>query len=109
MGPVERIVMAAGAGFHEEVVFRVGLFAGGAWLLGRVSKLPKIALAWIAAIVSSIVFSLIHYLGPLEFTFASFVFRTLAGGFLAALYRARGFAVAVYTHTLYDLMVFFAL
>ncbi len=35
----------------------------------------------------------------------SFVFRTLAGGIFCALFCLRGFAVAVYTHAIYDVYV----
>lgn len=110
MNPLEKVVMAAGAGFHEELVFRVGLFAGGTLLLRRVARISEGKAAWIAAFVSSIVFSAVHYLGPLgdPFQITSFVFRLLSGLYLVAVYRFRGFAVAVYTHAIYDLIVFFA-
>ncbi len=114
MNPIEKLVMAAGAGFHEELVFRVGLFAGGAFLLRRIPLMPDTAAAAIAAIGSSIIFSIVHYIPPygdpvsfsMQFV-TSFTFRILAGLFLVAVYRYRGFAVAVYTHTIYDLIVFF--
>lgn len=107
MNAIEKIVMAAGAGFHEELVFRVGLFAGGAWLLSR--RFSRKRAVIIAFVASSLLFSAVHYIGPLadDFTVASFLFRVLAGAFLAAVYHFRGFAVAVYTHALYDVMVFF--
>jgi hypothetical protein len=109
MSPLEKVVMAAGAGFHEELVFRVGLFAGGTLVLKKLAGLSEAKAAWIAAFFSAIVFSAIHYLGPRgdPFQLVSFVFRLLAGLYLAAVYRFRGFAVAVYTHAIYDLIVFF--
>ncbi|MBX7192907.1 MAG: CPBP family intramembrane metalloprotease [Sandaracinaceae bacterium] len=109
LGPIERVVMSAGAGFHEEVVFRVGLFGGGAWALERGAKLSGPRAAAIAAIVSSVLFSAVHYVGSLgdAFSIASFVFRFFMGLAFVALFRFRGFAVAVYTHFLYDLLVFF--
>lgn len=109
MGPLEKLVMACGAGFHEELVFRVLLFAGGGWLLARSRKFGDMGGFLVALGVSSFAFSLVHYLGPMAdaFTLVSFTFRFLAGVFLALVYRFRGFAVAVYTHTLYDLLVFF--
>jgi membrane protease YdiL (CAAX protease family) len=109
MGPLEKVVMAAGAGFHEELVFRVGLFAGGTLALNKLARLSEAKAAWIAAIVSSLIFSAIHYIGPLgdQFQLISFTFRFLAGLYLAAVYRFRGFAVAVYTHAIYDVIVFF--
>lgn len=109
MNPIEKLVMAAGAGFHEELIFRVILFAGGAWLLARVSRLSEAKAALVAALVSSLIFSGIHYVGPFgdPFTIVSFGFRFLAGLYLASVYRFRGFAVAVYTHAIYDVIVFF--
>lgn len=108
LGPLERFVMAAGAGFYEEVVFRVALFGGLSWLF--VSRgVPRLRADLAAALVASILFSLVHYVGSLgdAFTLGSFVFRALSGLYLAALFRFRGFAVAVYSHALYDVAVFF--
>ena len=110
LGPLEKLVMACGAGFHEELLFRVVLFGGGVELLRRVGRSPLRALL-VAGVVSSLLFSAAHYVGSLgdALRATSFVFRFLSGAFLAAVYRLRGFAVAVYTHTLYDLLVFFVL
>lgn len=110
MSPLDKLVMAAGAGFHEELVFRVVLFGGGTWLLTKAMKeRSELKAALVMALFSSLVFSAIHYVGPFgdAFRLDSFVFRALAGLFLAGVYRWRGFAVAVYTHAIYDLIVFF--
>ena len=109
LGPLERVVMAAGAGFHEELLFRVILFGGGAWLITQATK-DKTRAEWIAAPIAAVVFSAAHYVGALgdHFELASFTFRALAGLWFTLVYRFRGFAVAVYTHTLYDLFEFFA-
>lgn len=103
--PVDAIVISAGAGFHEELVFRVVVMGGLAWLLTGLTGKKR---AWmLALVVSSLVFSLAHHLGPAgeAFTFAAFVYRTLAGAFFALVYQVRGFAVAAWTHALYDLYV----
>jgi hypothetical protein len=49
----------------------------------------------------------VHYLPPTgdPWSLASFTFRALAGMAFAALFKLRGFAVAVYTHALYDVFV----
>lgn len=109
MNAFEKIVMAAGAGLHEEIVFRVVLFAGLAWLLSRHPLVSRTLAVVAAAIVSALLFSAIHYVGSFSDTFSivSFGFRFLAGLYLAGIYLWRGFAVAVYTHALYDLIVFF--
>jgi hypothetical protein len=48
-----------------------------------------------------------HYVGALGDTFdmRSFVARGLLGLALTAVYSARGFAAAVWTHALYDISV----
>ena len=58
-----------------------------------------------AVFVSSLLFSLAHYVGPEQFGMFSFVFRLLAGALFCGLFLARGFAVAVYTHAIYDIYV----
>lgn len=111
MGPIDKLVMSCGAGFHEELVFRVILFGGLAFFLRRVLNVRATWSLITAIVVSSVIFSGIHYVGVLgdEFTWASFVFRFLAGVFLALVYRYRGFAVAVYSHAIYDVIVLFLL
>ena len=107
LGPIDKIVMSCGAGFHEELVFRVVIFGGLGLLFRRVLNLRATLSFALALVISSAIFSGIHYVGELgdEFTLASFVFRFFAGVYLALLYRFRGFAVAVYAHALYDVMV----
>jgi len=111
MGPIDKLVMSAGAGFHEELVFRVILFGGLAFFLRRVLNV-RATWSWLTAlVVSSAIFSGIHYVGALgdDFTVASFVFRFLAGVYLTLVFRFRGFAVAVYSHAIYDVIVLFLL
>lgn len=111
LGPLERVVMASGAGFHEELVFRVLLFGGGAAALERWARLSAWKAGLAAALGSALLFSAVHYVGALgdAFSLSSFTFRFFMGLAFAALYRYRGLAVAVYTHTIYDLLVFFVL
>jgi hypothetical protein len=108
-GPFSGLVMSAGAGFYEELVFRVALFGGGAWLIklalgsGVVSLLPR--LGW--ALACALTFSAWHYVGALgdPFMLQSFVFRAVCGLVLTGIYAFRGFAPAVWTHFLYDVWV----
>lgn len=108
LGPVGRVVMAAGAGFHEELLFRVILFGGGAWLVKQATG-SRTGAELIVAPIAATIFSAAHYVGPFAdpLELASFTFRLLAGLWFTLVYRLRGFAVAVYTHALYDLFVFF--
>lgn len=103
--PLDIFVISAGAGFHEELIFRVIIMGGLAWLLTGITGKKR---AWlIALVVSSILFSLAHHVGPSgeAFRFQAFVYRALAGAFFAAIYQVRGFAVAAWTHALYDVYV----
>ena len=120
-GPFTGIVMSLGAGFYEELAFRVLFFGLGAKLLvwmfvrqrvGLVGGGPRlgagailIMVVW--ALVSAAVFSGMHYLGPLgdPFDARSFVARAVLGLALTLVYASRGFAAAVWTHALYDVWV----
>jgi hypothetical protein len=119
--PVAGLIMSLGAGFYEELAFRVLLFGGGAkllvWLLtrervGLVGAAPPLRLLSVVimvgwAIVCAAVFSGLHYVGPLGDVFAlrSFVARAVLGLMLTLVFALRGFAAAVWTHALYDIWV----
>jgi hypothetical protein len=116
-------VMSLGAGFYEELAFRVLLFGLGAKLLTWIFVKQKMELtgtapaksfsfkalgvmaAW--AVVCAMIFSAVHYIGPMSdnFQLASFTFRMLLGLALTLIYTTRGFAAAVWTHALYDVWV----
>jgi len=101
------VILSLGAGLYEETVFRLilmgGLFAAAVKWLNSPTWLAALG----AVLISSFVFSAIHYVGPLGDTFAlgSFFFRFFAGVILAGIFYLRGFAVAVYTHAIYDIIV----
>lgn len=107
-GPIFALTMSLGAGIYEELVFRVLLLGGLVLLLENLFKMERL-LAWVVGVViSSVIFSLFHYapFGMESFEFGSFIFRFVAGGLLATLYAARGFGIAVWSHALYDVLVF---
>jgi membrane protease YdiL (CAAX protease family) len=105
------LVMSLGAGFYEEIAFRVVLFGLGLrlllGLLGRMSRAQRalISIGW--ALATSLVFSGWHYLGDLgePFELRSFVFRSVCGLAFTLIYGFRGFAPTVWTHTIYDAWV----
>lgn len=107
MGFFSGLVMSLGAGFYEEVAFRVVLFGLGLKLIQRfyTSQPVMVTVGW--AIATSFVFSAWHYVGPFgdPFGLASFVFRWICGLAFVAIYRFRGFAPVVWTHALYDVWV----
>lgn len=110
--PFAGIVLSMGAGFYEELAFRVGLFA----VLGRLVWLAFVAnplplLKWgfwlVWAILCAAVFSAWHHVGRFgePFSLQAFVFRWVSGVVFTAIFALRGFAPAVWTHTLYDVWV----
>ncbi|MCS6800060.1 MAG: CPBP family glutamic-type intramembrane protease [Myxococcota bacterium] len=105
---VEVVATSLGAGFHEELVFRAGLFDGGRYLLRRYARLGPWRATAIAAFGSAALFALAHHAGPTgePLAVAPLLFRTLAGLYLTAIYAWRGFAVAVWSHALYDVLWF---
>jgi len=120
-GPFAGLIMSLGAGFYEELAFRAVLFGLGAkllvWLLARQrvelvgGRSPRgaaaVSIVAVWAVVCAAGFSAMHYVGPLGDSFAlrSFVARSVLGLALTMVYATRGFAAAVWTHTLYDVWV----
>lgn len=102
----QRLATSLGAGLYEELVFRLCLTGGMIWALRRFGW--KDSAAGITAVLaSSFLFSLVHYVGPYADTLqlTSFTFRFVAGVVLTALFTVRGFAVAAWTHALYDVFL----
>lgn len=101
-----QLALSVGAGLYEELLFRV-LLVGGLALLFRPFFEDETAGYVLAALVGAALFSLAHYVGPLgdPFELPSFTFRFAFGLALNVLFLWRGFAVAAWTHALYDVMV----
>jgi len=106
-GTVTRAVMSIGAGVYEETVFRLGMVGGIVALLHKVLGLHRWLAVLTAFVVSSLLFSAMHHIPPYgdPLHLGIFTFRFLAGLCFATIFWTRGFAVAVYTHALYDLYV----
>ncbi len=103
---VAHLLSFLGAGIYEETLFRLLLFSGLVALL-RQLEFPGWWAATLAGLLSALLFSLAHHVGPCGEAFEpyAFLFRTLAGLYFAALYRLRGFGVAVGAHAGYDVLV----
>jgi membrane protease YdiL (CAAX protease family) len=106
-GLLTRAVMSIGAGVYEETVFRLLLLGGIAWVLERGLGLARWVAVAVAFVVSSLLFSAMHHIPPYgdPLQLGIFTFRVLAGICFGLLFWFRGFAVAVYTHALYDIYV----
>ena len=101
-----RVIGFCGAGLYEEVLFRLLMLPIAVFAFERLGCSTLAAGFW-AILLSSLLFSAAHYIGPLgdSFTLYSFTFRTVAGMFFAVLFLLRGFGIAAGTHFFYDLLV----
>ena len=122
-GIAVRFVTFVGAGIYEEFLFRLCLVPLGYALL-RALLLPRKWAVCGTVIVTSLLFSLAHYLGPSpdgqslslfsdavqrvqlsRELWSGFIFRALAGAYFTLLFFFRGFGVTVGCHAAYDLIV----
>jgi hypothetical protein len=123
-GPFVGFIMSLGAGFYEELTFRVLLFGLGAKLLVWVFGGERVELAGTSsargsfslrslgilsfwAVACACIFSGVHYVGAFSdnFQLTSFTFRAVLGLILTLIFVTRGFAAAVWTHAIYDVWV----
>jgi hypothetical protein len=107
MGVGARFVMSLGAGVYEETVFRLALLGGLVAIAEKVLHWRRWLALVVAFALSSIAFSAVHHIPPYgdPLALGVFTFRVLAGVCFGLLFWFRGFAVAVYTHALYDVYV----
>jgi hypothetical protein len=104
-----QIMISLGAGIYEELLFRVILVSGLAWLGRKVFGWSRSGAGLFAVGTGALIFSAFHYIGPYgdRLNLGSFAFRTVAGLLFSSLYLLRGFGITAWTHALYD--VFLAL
>lgn len=105
----EMLVVAAGTAFHEEIIFRALLCTLLSVVLLKVFRVSKGAALGIAIALSSIAFALVQNWGPFGQPFMAelALYRLALGVFFAVLFLFRGFAVAVYTHVFFEILVYF--
>ena len=104
---LQQVTLAIGAGIYEEFLFRVLLIAGLSGILGFVFMWDKTFKNIIAVVLSGGIFSAFHFMGEYGdfFSMELFLIRFFAGLILGVLYMYRGFGIAAYTHSIYDLIV----
>jgi hypothetical protein len=107
---VSALVGFIGAGVYEETLFRLILVPVFFHAL-RLLQSPTVLASSLAVTGSALLFALAHHAGsPGEpFTWFAFVFRWMAGVFFAWVFVLRGFGIAVGTHTIYDILVGWAI
>jgi hypothetical protein len=104
--PLRNLLPLIGAGIYEEAMFRLVLFSVLLVAL-RFLGLTKFLSCGIAALLSAVLFSAAHHMGPYgqPYNEKFFLFRMAAGGYFALLYYWRGFAIAVGAHACYNVMI----
>jgi hypothetical protein len=101
------LAQGIGAGVYEELVFRLVLISLilviGADVLGGERRI----IGGIAIAVSALVFAAHHHypLGAEAFSTMRFVFRTVAGLYLATIFWYRGYASAAGCHAAYNVVL----
>lgn len=111
VSPLAAVLLSVGAGVYEEFLFRFLLMGLLFYLLKGIA--PQRSTFWptvLSVTLSALVFAAAHYVGSVSDTFSSssFAFRFAAGVYLSAVYASRGLGAAVYTHAIYDVIVFLA-
>lgn len=104
---LEQLYLSIGAGIWEEFIFRFFLMNIIIFVLKYLLNHSKFSSFIISIVLSSILFSLFHYLGEYGdlFEWKSFLYRFGGGLFLSILYLFRGIGISVYTHIFYDFIV----
>ncbi|MBA3761039.1 MAG: CPBP family intramembrane metalloprotease [Gemmatimonadales bacterium] len=102
-----QLMISLGAGIYEELLFRVILVSGLAWMARRALGWSATASGVFAVLVGALIFSTFHYIGPYgdRLELGSFTFRAVAGVLFSGLYLQRGFGITAWTHALYDVFL----
>ena len=109
---LKSIMLSLGAGYFEELIFRVILYGGITFAVFFTAKkiksdaklkIFKFFTRFIVAIITATFFALSHHLFGEPFSNYAFLFRTISGLIFVILYELRGFGIAAYTHAFYDL------
>jgi len=110
-GPARTDLVAAamtsiGAGIYEELLFRLVLVGGLVFVAERVLRLARSGAVVAAVLVAAALFAGAHtFQAPGSFTWPTFLFRTAAGVYLAAVFATRGFGIAAGVHIGFNLAV----
>jgi membrane protease YdiL (CAAX protease family) len=103
-----KVLLAIGAGVYEELLFRFMLISFLLLVFNRIAGGNRPVYIVLTLFIGAMLFSGFHYVGGREvYTFDSFLFRFYWGVILGSLFVIRGLGVAVYTHTIYDMLLIF--
>ena len=103
-----KITVSLGAGVYEELFFRLALISLLTYFFTKSVKVKKWTAILAAFVISSVLFSLAHFVQREAIVAYDFIYLFIAGLILASLFKFRSFAIAVYTHAFYDMFVLFS-
>jgi membrane protease YdiL (CAAX protease family) len=106
-GFLATFIINIGAGVYEEMVFRLILVSLFIWIMTKAVGMNRSLGAFFSIVISSVLFSLGHYLSFFNesFVLSSFLFRFAAGMVFGFLFLIRGFGISVYTHAFYNVLM----
>jgi membrane protease YdiL (CAAX protease family) len=101
------VSLSVGAGIYEELIFRLFLVTGIMIVGLDILRQPRTTVAFVAVMISSVIFAGHHYqpIGNEVFALPTFLFRTAAGAYLAIIFWYRGYGPAAGCHAAYNLAV----
>ncbi|UCE61020.1 MAG: CPBP family intramembrane metalloprotease [Phycisphaerales bacterium] len=103
-GLLARLALGVGAGVYEELVFRLILISIIVMIGVDVLRLGRTSVAMSAILLSSLAFAAHHCqpIGIEPFESTRFIFRTMAGVYLALIFWYRGYGSAAGCHAAYN-------
>ena len=103
----DEMALSIGAGIYEELVFRLVLITLLVIIGADLLRQPQPMVGVVAIVLSSLAFSAYHYrpFGSDYWDFTTFVFRSLAGVYLALVFWFRGYGPAAGCHAAYNLAI----
>lgn len=104
---MDQLATGIGAGIYEELVFRLILISMISMIGADLLRLEKGAVAAAAVILSSFMFAAHHHqpIGNEPFELIPFVFRMVAGVYLAIIFWYRGYGAAAGCHAAYNALL----
>jgi Type II CAAX prenyl endopeptidase Rce1-like len=108
LGLLPSLGLCFGAGFYEELFFRLILVWLLIWLFKAVAKdMNRWGKHVLIVLITAVLFSLAHHIPPFGEPFDLYVFtyRTVFGVLMSVLLLLRGFGITAWTHALYDVII----
>jgi membrane protease YdiL (CAAX protease family) len=105
LSALDNLLLDIGAGLYEELVFRLVLVSALWTLFHKVIRWREVTSVALAVVISSLLFAAHHFEsfgGQDPWSTPRFAFFAACGAYLAAVFVARGFGLAVGCHAFYN-------